>query len=95
VSKLWGFGRGVGIEKTIHFWPRMSAGELFDKGTSFAKYQAYAMNTIGNELHRQNVYQVRMNNVAEYPQIIEILWSRKEKDFVAQRFATVSRGGGS
>ena len=53
----------------------------------FDKFQAYTDNVIGNELHRQNVYQVRMNDVPRYPQILEILWSRKEKDFVAQRTA--------
>jgi hypothetical protein len=42
------------------------------------KFQAYVDNAIGNELHRQNVYQVRMNDVPGpgYPQIIE-RWSRK------------------
>jgi hypothetical protein len=50
----------------------------------FDKFQAYTDNAIGNEIHRQNVYQVRMNDIPKYPQIIEILWSRKERDFVAQ-----------
>src|SRR4029077_16071964 len=54
----------------------------------FDKFQAYTDNAIGNELHRQNVYQVRMNDIPKYPQIVEILWSRKEKDFVAQWVAT-------
>jgi len=54
----------------------------------FDKFQAYTDNAIGNELHRQNVYQVRMNDIPKYPQIVEILWSRKEKDFVAQWIAT-------
>jgi hypothetical protein len=26
-----------------------------------------------------------MNNVPKYPQILEIIWSRKEKDFLAQK----------
>jgi hypothetical protein len=61
--------------------------EVWDDNTKvfFDKFQAYTDNAIGNELHRQNVYQVRMNDLAGYPQIIEILWSRKEKDFVAHR----------
>lgn len=61
--------------------------EVWDdcKKMFFDKFQAYTDNAIGNELHRQNVYQVRMNDLPRYPQIIEILWSRREKEFVAQR----------
>jgi ribonuclease HI len=64
--------------------------EVWDDGKKlfFDKFEAYTDNAIGNELHRQNVYQVRMNDIPRYPQILEILWSRKEKDFVAQRTAT-------
>jgi hypothetical protein len=28
-----------------------------------------------------------MNDVPRYPQILEILWSEKEKDFLAQKVA--------
>jgi len=60
--------------------------EVWDelKGMFYEKFSAYSNNTIGNELHRQNVYQVRMNDVPSYPQVIEISWTMKEKDFLAQ-----------
>jgi ribonuclease HI len=63
--------------------------EVWDdrKKMFFDKFQAYTDNAIGNDLHRQNVYQVRMNNEPRYPQILEIVWSRKEKDFIAQKLA--------
>jgi len=63
--------------------------EVWDesKRLFFDKFQAYTNNAIGNELHRQNVYQVRMNDEPRYPQVLEILWSRKEKEFVAQKLA--------
>jgi len=63
--------------------------EVWDESKKmfFDKFQAYTDNAIGNQIHRQNVYQVRMNDAPGYPQIIEILWSRKERDFVAQRAA--------
>jgi ribonuclease HI len=63
--------------------------EVWDEGKKmfFDKFEAYADNAIGNEIHRQNVYQVRMNDVPRYPQILEILWSEKEKDFLAQKVA--------
>lgn len=61
--------------------------EVWDEGRKmfFDKFEAYTDNAIGNEIHRQNVYQVQMNDVPRYPQILEILWSRKEKDFLAQK----------
>jgi ribonuclease HI len=51
----------------------------------FDKFEAYASPVIGNELHRQNVYEVRMNDTLRYPQIVEILWTMKEKKFLAQK----------
>ncbi len=39
----------------------------------FDKFEAYAAPEIGNNLHRGNVYRVRMNDVARYPQILEIV----------------------
>jgi ribonuclease HI len=51
----------------------------------FDKYMAYADSLIGNELHRQNVYRVRMNDVPQYPQIEEILEELEEPDLVSQR----------
>lgn len=61
--------------------------EVWDeaKGMFFDKFEAYASNDIGEELHRQNVHQVRVNDLPRYPQIIEIIWSMKETDFLAQR----------
>jgi len=53
-------------------------------------FSVYTSNTIGNALHRQNVYKVRMNDVPAYPQVIEILWSKKEKEFLAERTALMS-----
>lgn len=50
----------------------------------FDKYMAYADSSIGNELHRQNVYRVRMNDVPQYPQIEEILEELEEPDLVGQ-----------
>lgn len=54
------------------------------KGMFFDKFEAYSSNDIGNELHRQNVFQVRMNDLPRYPQIVEILAVFKEKEFLAQ-----------
>jgi ribonuclease HI len=50
----------------------------------FDKYTAYADSSIGNALHRQNVYRVRMNNVPQYPRIEEILEELEESDLVGQ-----------
>jgi ribonuclease HI len=44
-----------------------------DKNDFFDKYFAYADAPIGNVLHRQHVYLVRMNDVPQYPRIEEIL----------------------
>lgn len=48
----------------------------------FDKYMAYADSSIGNALHRQNVYRVRMNNIPQYPQIEEILGELEESELV-------------
>ena len=58
--------------------------EVWDEAKKlfFDKFQAYTTNAVGNELHRQNVYKVRMNDEPRYPQVLEIVWIMKEKDFV-------------
>ena len=63
-----------------------------DKRDFCEKYEAYASDDIGNELHRQNVHQVRMNDKPGYPQILEILGSFKESEFLAQLVAVGSEG---
>lgn len=44
------------------------------------KHMAYTEAAIGNALHRQHVYRVRMNDVPEYPRIEEILEELEEAD---------------
>ncbi len=46
------------------------------------KFVAYADAALGNELHRQHAYIVRMNDVAAYPRILEIVGELKEADVV-------------
>jgi hypothetical protein len=46
------------------------------------KYFVYADSEIGNALHRQNVYRVRMNDIPQYPRIEKILEELEEADFV-------------
>lgn len=53
-----------------------------DKRDFFEKFEAYTNAAVGNELHRQNVYHVRVNEVCRYPQILEILAKLKESDLV-------------
>lgn len=53
-----------------------------EKTDFFDKYVAYAEHRIGNALHRQHVYRVRMNNVSQYPQILAILEEIEEIDLV-------------
>ena len=55
----------------------------------FDKSAAYTANEIGNRLHRQNVYEVRMNDEPRFPQIVEIIWTMKETEFMARRSAGV------
>jgi ribonuclease HI len=50
----------------------------------FEKFEAYAEPLVGNELHRQNVYHVRMNDMPRFPQILEILMELKEAELVGQ-----------
>jgi hypothetical protein len=61
--------------------------EVWDeaKRMFFDKFEAYADSAIGNELHRQNIYQIRMNDVPRFPQILEILATLKESDLVSQK----------
>ncbi len=47
------------------------------------KFVAYADAGVGNELHRQHAYVVRMNDVAAYPRILGIVGEVKEADLVA------------
>jgi ribonuclease HI len=51
----------------------------------FEKYEAYATVAIGNELHRGNMYHVRMNDVPRYPRILEIVESWKPEEFRAEK----------
>jgi len=46
------------------------------------KFVAYADAAVGNELHRQHAYVVRMNDVAGYPRIPAIVGEVKEADLV-------------
>jgi len=55
-----------------------------EKKDFFEKFMAYSDVQLGNDLHRQNVYLVRMNNVPQYPRIEEILVELKEADLVPQ-----------
>jgi ribonuclease HI len=48
----------------------------------FEKYRAYAGSAVGNALHRQHVYRVRMNDVPQYPRIEEILEELQESKLV-------------
>lgn len=54
-----------------------------EKKDFFDKYFAYAVHAIGNALHRQHVYRVRMNAVSQYPHILEILEELEEADLVS------------
>ena len=46
------------------------------------KFVAYADAALGNELHRQHAYIVRVNHVPQYPRILEIIGEVKEADLV-------------
>jgi len=56
-----------------------------EKSDFFDKYFAYADAVIGNYLHRQNVYRVRMNAVPQYPLIEEILEELKQPDLLPHK----------
>ncbi|HVS73982.1 MAG TPA: RNase H family protein [Candidatus Acidoferrales bacterium] len=55
-----------------------------EKRDFFEKYQAYADSSIGNALHRQNIYRVRMNDIPQYPRIEEILAKLEESELIGQ-----------
>jgi ribonuclease HI len=48
----------------------------------FDKFEAYADSSVGDQLHRQNVYRVRMNAVPRFPKILEILAQLQESELV-------------
>jgi len=54
-----------------------------EKKDFFEKFMAYADASVGNDLHRQHAYVVRMNEVPQYPKILEIIAEVKESDLVA------------
>jgi ribonuclease HI len=87
----------AGDELVIRIYQTMVRGKLQkikfqtfseDKKDFFDKYVAYAEHAIGNELHRQHVYRVQMNDVSQYPQIIEIFEELKEVDLVPVKVGT-------
>jgi ribonuclease HI len=49
--------------------------EVFDENTSvyLSKHFAYCTPEIGSQMHRQRGFRVRMNDKAEYPQILEVI----------------------
>lgn len=51
----------------------------------FEKFEAYADAVVGNELHRQNVYRVRMNAVLRFPKILEILSELTDAELVTAK----------
>lgn len=54
------------------------------EGMFFDKFEAYTSNEIGNELHRQNVFRVRMNDIPRFPQILEIVAKFTEAEWLSQ-----------
>jgi ribonuclease HI len=85
----------AGEELVIRVYQTMSAGrnmqkikfQIFSESSKdfFDKSFSYAEPAIGNELHRQHVYRVRMNHVPQYPRIAEILEELVEADFLAPK----------
>jgi ribonuclease HI len=49
--------------------------EVFDESTSvyLSKHFAYCTPEIGSQMHRQRGFRVRMNDKADYPQILEVI----------------------
>jgi ribonuclease HI len=49
--------------------------EIFDESTSvyLSKHFAYCTPEIGSQMHRQRGFRVRMNDKADYPQILEVI----------------------
>lgn len=60
--------------------------QLFSAGANdfVDKFVAYADAALGNDLHRQHVYAVRMNDVPDYPRILEIVGEGKESAVVEE-----------
>lgn len=54
----------------------------------FEKFEVYAISSIGQDLHRQHIYRVRMNHISRFPQIEEILEELREEDIVAPGVTT-------
>ena len=59
-----------------------------EKKDFFDKFTAYAAPAVGNQLHRQHNYLVRMNDVAQYPRVEEILAELDEADIAAETART-------
>lgn len=59
-----------------------------EKKDFFDKFTAYAAPAVGNQLHRQHIYLVRMNDVAQYPRVEEILAELDEADIAAETART-------
>lgn len=59
--------------------------EMYDEPRKdfFEKFEAYADSAIGDRLHRQHVYLVRMNSVLRFPKILEILKELKESELMS------------
>jgi len=55
-----------------------------EKKDFFEKFMAYADASVGNDLHRQHSYIVRMNGDPHYPKIIEIVAEVKESDLTGE-----------
>jgi ribonuclease HI len=54
-----------------------------EKCDFFEKYQAYAHASVGNALHRHHIYRVRMNDIPQYPQIVEIVAELQQCDLAS------------
>jgi ribonuclease HI len=54
-----------------------------EKRDFFEKYQAYAHSSVGNELHRHHIYRVRMNDIPQYPQMVEIVAELQQCDLAS------------
>lgn len=55
-----------------------------EKKDFFEKFMVYADASVGNDLHRQHIYIVRMNCDPHYPKIIEIVAEVKESDLTGE-----------
>lgn len=73
--------------------------EVFDENTSIylSKHFAYCTPEIGAQMHRQRGFRVRMNDKADYPQILEVIQEvplprveRKKKPSAANKAASPS-----